>query len=146
MDSVAALAVFRQYGVFAYIRENFDYTRLSDYVCFSGVEHLVREIDAGIQQGKIFAQDDKSMRFVKGRDAREKYDTQDCMNSLVMMVVATIRKNNPGMDATKILEDFVGTETYALLCDTETGLWEEGPGYIIDVWNEEKEKGRPFAG
>ncbi len=70
--------------------------------------------------------------------AVDKYGKQYCINNLVMMIVETIQMKRPDLDSNTILEQFTRSRTYGLLYDTETGLWTEGPDYIIGLWREEQ--------
>lgn len=60
-----------------------------------------------------------------------------CINNLVAMAVETIQADAPQRTSNDILAAFTKSKTYELLCDTETGLWTEGPAYIVGLYEEE---------
>lgn len=53
------------------------------------------------------------------------------------MVVETIRYDKPDLTSDEILDKSTKSKTYQLLCDIKTGLWTEGPDYIIDMYQKE---------
>lgn len=69
----------------------------------------------------------------------DKYGKWYCINNLVAMVVETIRYDKPDLTSDEILDKFTKSKTYQLLCDIKTGLWTEGPDYIIDMYQKETE-------
>ncbi|MDD6484206.1 MAG: hypothetical protein PUF72_06485 [Clostridiales bacterium] len=54
------------------------------------------------------------------------------------MVINDIKGYFPNMSENQILSDFTASKTYSELFREETGLWAEGPDYIINMYFEEK--------
>lgn len=52
-------------------------------------------------------------------------------------MVVTILSEDYNTACDIVLGKFVQSRTYALLCDTETGLWTQGPDYIISIYKKE---------
>lgn len=61
-----------------------------------------------------------------------------CANNLASMVISQLRKLYPEVRYSKLVSDFIDSKTYDLLYDFETGMWAEGPGYILNEYLEEK--------
>lgn len=61
-----------------------------------------------------------------------------CAHNLTAMVIHDIKEYCPNTSESQILSDFTASKTYAKLFREETGLWAEGPDYIIDMYFEEK--------
>lgn len=49
-------------------------------------------------------------------------------------------KANPSIKFSKLVSDFMGSKTYDLLYDFESGMWAEGSDYILEYYLEEVEK------
>lgn len=65
-----------------------------------------------------------------------------CANNLASMVITRLRQLYPEVRYSKLVSDFIDSKTYDLLYDFETGLWAEGPGYILNEYLEERKKGK----
>lgn len=61
-----------------------------------------------------------------------------CAHNLVSMVISDIKEYFPNTPENQILSDFTSSKTYSELFREETGLWAEGPDYIINMYLEEK--------
>jgi len=61
-----------------------------------------------------------------------------CANNLASMVIAKLKKTYPNERFSKLVSDFMGSKTYELLYDFDTGMWAEGPDYIFEWYLEEK--------
>lgn len=61
-----------------------------------------------------------------------------CANNLASMVISQLRQLYPDVRYSKLVSDFIDSKTYDLLYDFETGLWAEGPGYILNEYLEER--------
>ena len=64
--------------------------------------------------------------------AVDKYGKQYCINNLVAMIVETLSEDTC-TDSDAMLAQFTQSKTYELLCDVKTGLWTQGPDYIISI-------------
>lgn len=62
-----------------------------------------------------------------------------CANNLASLVIERLRQLYPDIRFSKIVSDFMGSETYDLLYDFETGMWAEGPDYILEWYLKENE-------
>lgn len=65
-------------------------------------------------------------------------EKQYCVNNLVSLVIIDLGLKYPKKSKTDLLSEFLGSNTYSLMCDYKTELWKEGPGYILDMYIEEK--------
>ena len=61
-----------------------------------------------------------------------------CANNLVAMVVSERMERNPEESQQAIMGEFCKSETCQQLYDFRTGLWKEGPDYLISLWEHEK--------
>ena len=61
-----------------------------------------------------------------------------CAHNLVAMIIQDMKERFPDMEENRILAEFTSSKTYADLFRLETGLWAEGPDYIMDMYFEEK--------
>lgn len=61
-----------------------------------------------------------------------------CAHNLVSMVINDIKEYFPYTPENQILSDFTSSKTYSELFREETGLWAEGPDYIMNMYFEEK--------
>jgi len=62
-----------------------------------------------------------------------------CAHNLVAMIIQDMKENFPDMGENQILAEFTSSKTYSDLFRLETGLWAEGPDYIMNMYFEEKE-------
>jgi len=60
-----------------------------------------------------------------------------CVSSKVSSIVEELQKRNPNKSNLVILEEFLSSKTYSLLCNLKTKYWTESPIYMIDVYNNE---------
>lgn len=63
-----------------------------------------------------------------------------CANNLAAIVIEKLREKKPDIRFSKLVSDFMGSKTYDMLYDYETGLWSEGPDYILFCYLKEVEK------
>jgi len=56
---------------------------------------------------------------------------------MVMQRVVEIYSSNQGVTLDEALERFSSSVVYDALFDFETGLWKEGPDYILDLFQRE---------
>lgn len=61
-----------------------------------------------------------------------------CAHNLVATIINDMKEYFPDKDENQILSDFTSSKTYSQLFRIETGLWAEGPDYILDIYFEEK--------
>ena len=61
-----------------------------------------------------------------------------CAHNLVAMIIQDMKENFPDMGENQILAEFTSSKTYSDLFRLETGLWAEGPDYIMNMYFEEK--------
>lgn len=61
-----------------------------------------------------------------------------CAHNLVSMATHDMKEYFPDTPDNQILSDFTSSKTYSELFREETGLWAEGPDYIINMYLEEK--------
>ena len=61
-----------------------------------------------------------------------------CAHNLVAIIIIDMKDHLGETDTEKLLADFTASETYSELFRLETGLWAEGPDYIMDMYLEEK--------
>ena len=61
-----------------------------------------------------------------------------CAHNLVSVIIRDIKEYFPDTDDTQILANFTSSATYSNLFREETGLWAEGPDYIMNMYLEEK--------
>lgn len=59
------------------------------------------------------------------------------MNLLAQMTINTIAKRT-GADPLDVIADFMESDTAKILYDKETGLWENGPDYIANEYEQER--------
>jgi len=62
-----------------------------------------------------------------------------CAHNLVAIIISDMKEYFPDKDENQILSDFTSSKTYSQLFNIETGLWAEGPDYILDMYFEEKD-------
>ena len=60
-----------------------------------------------------------------------------CIHNLTAMVSKGLRKRFPNKDKNDLITEFCSSNTYKMLCNYESGLWAEGPDYILDFYGEE---------
>ena len=63
-----------------------------------------------------------------------------CANNLAAMVIESLRDMYPEVRFSKLVSDFMDSKTYELLYDFETGMWAEGPDYILEWYLDEQNK------
>lgn len=63
-----------------------------------------------------------------------------CANNISAMVISRLRELYPNERYSKLISDFMDSNTYDLLYDFETGMWAEGPGYVLNDYLEEKNR------
>lgn len=63
-----------------------------------------------------------------------------CANNISAMVISRLRELYPNERYSKLISDFMDSNTYDLLYDFETGMWAEGPGYVLYDYLEEKNR------
>ena len=61
-----------------------------------------------------------------------------CMHNLVSMVVEKLHACYPQYSEIDLISEFSQSRTYALLFDSETGLWQEGRENIYSLYTKEK--------
>lgn len=59
------------------------------------------------------------------------------MNLLAQMTISTIAKRT-GTDPLDVIANFMESDTAKILYDKETGLWENGPDYIANEYEQER--------
>jgi hypothetical protein len=59
------------------------------------------------------------------------------MNLLAQMTISTIAERT-GADPLEVIADFMESDTAKILYDKETGLWENGPDYIANEYEQER--------
>lgn len=65
-----------------------------------------------------------------------------CANNLSSICISRLRELFPNIRYSKIVSDFIDSKTYDLLYEFDTGLWAEGPEYILNEYLQElKNKG-----
>ena len=62
---------------------------------------------------------------------------QYCMNVLTSLVVEILLEDSKKKDESQIIYEFTSSKTYSLLQDPDTGLWKEGPDYLICLYKKE---------
>lgn len=72
-------------------------------------------------------------------DKRLQEHMRHYINAEVSMLIADNRNISP-MDGLRI---FLGSETYAMLCDDDLDMWEFSPPAIYDMWENEVRTGDP---
>ncbi len=66
-----------------------------------------------------------------------KKQKQYCINNLVSIIVEMLLEESTNIDESEIMYRFTSSKTYELLNDFETGLWREGPDYIMALYKKE---------
>lgn len=61
-----------------------------------------------------------------------------CANNLTAMVLRNLSMDYPEKTQKELFKFFSGSKTYSLLYDFQTGLWKEGPDYLISLFLKEK--------
>lgn len=61
-----------------------------------------------------------------------------CAHNLVAIIMRDIKMYFPYKTENQILSDFTSSKIYTQLFREETGLWSEGPDYILNLYLEEK--------
>lgn len=61
-----------------------------------------------------------------------------CSHNLVAMVVEDLKNYFPSKSRDAIMADFSSSYTYAMLFDFKTGMWGEGPTYVMNMFLEER--------
>ena len=62
-----------------------------------------------------------------------------CANNIAAIMISSLRERFPDASYSKLISDFMVSETYELLYDFDTAMWAEGPGYVLSWYLEEKE-------
>lgn len=62
-----------------------------------------------------------------------------CVNNLLSLSVSILKREYPEKDVDFLMNWLMSSKTYENLLRKETGLWKQGPNYIISLF--EKEKG-----
>lgn len=120
-------AIFKQHNIFEYLLECYDYLHFFD------IGFLVNHIDDVIEKGIFY-----SNRNINLFDKETKEVKEYCMNNLVSMIVEKLHTRYPQYSEIDLMSEFSQSRTYALLFDSETGLWKEGPDYIISLYEKER--------
>lgn len=60
------------------------------------------------------------------------------MHNLLSMVVEKLHIRYPQYSEIDLMSEFSQSRMYALLFDSEIGLWKEGPDYIISLYEKER--------
>lgn len=60
-----------------------------------------------------------------------------CIHNLTAMVIKALQKRFPNKNRDDLITEFCSSNTYKMLCNYESGLWAEGPDYILDFYGEE---------
>lgn len=123
--------IFKQHNIFRYLSECYDYLHFFDIV------FLVSHIDNVIENGMIYSKKNINL-FDKGTKEIKEY----CMHNLVSMVVEKLHFCHPQYSEIDLMCEFSQSKTYALLFEPETGLWKEGPDYILSLYTKEKCKNK----
>ena len=61
-----------------------------------------------------------------------------CANNLVAMIVSEQMEEHPEKTQQEIMVRFCKSETYQQLYNFKTGLWKEGPDYLVSMWEDEE--------
>lgn len=120
-------AIFNQHNIFRYLSECYDYLHFFDIV------FLVSHIDEVIEKGIVYSKRNINL-FDKGTKEVKEY----CMHNLVSMVVEKLHFCHPQYSEIDLMCEFSQSKTYALLFEPETGLWKEGPDYILSLYSKER--------
>lgn len=56
-----------------------------------------------------------------------------CVHNLISMVVENLHSLYPNLSEDEIMIKFTQSKTHGALLDLDTGLWKEGPDYIIGL-------------
>lgn len=86
-----------------------------------------------IEKGIVYSKRNINL-FDKGTKEIKEY----CMHNLVFMVVEKLHTRYFQYSEIDLMSEFSQSRTYALLFDSETGLWKEGPDYIISLYERER--------
>ena len=60
-----------------------------------------------------------------------------CAHNLVAMIMQDIKEYFSDVDDIELIARFTSSKTYTQLFRLETGLWAEGPDYILNMYFEE---------
>lgn len=60
-----------------------------------------------------------------------------CANNLSSIVISKLRELYPDVRDSKLISDFMVSETYDLLYDFDTGMWADGPDSILEDYLKE---------
>lgn len=120
-------AIFKQHNIFKYLLECYDYLHFFD------IGFLVSHIDDVIEKGIVYSKRNINL-FDKGTKEIKEY----CMHNLVAMVINKLCMCNSKYSEIDLISNFSQSRTYALLFDSETGLWKGGPDYIISLYEKER--------
>lgn len=119
--------IFKQYNIFKYLLECYDYLHFFD------IGFLVSHIDDVIEKGIVYSKRNINL-FDKGTKEIKEY----CMHNLVSMVVKKLHTRYPQYSEIDLMSEFSQARVYGLLFEPETGLWKEGPDYIISLYEKER--------
>lgn len=61
-----------------------------------------------------------------------------CAHNLVAMIIEDLHSYFPNKSNDFLITDFSCSETYAMLFDFKTGLWAEGPTYVMNMYLKER--------
>lgn len=70
--------------------------------------------------------------------AVSKEGKEHCIHNLVTEVIDSLSEYFPNIPINNLMFEFTKSNTYALLCNIKTGMWMEGPDYILDWYIKEK--------
>ena len=104
---------------------------------FFDIVFLVSHIDDVIENGIVYSKKNINL-FDNGTKEIKEY----CMHNLVSMVVEKLHARYPQNSEIDLMCEFSQSKTYALLFEPETGLWKEGPDYILSLYTKEKCKNK----
>lgn len=116
--------IFQKYHIFEYISDCYGFLHFYD------INYIVEYIDKKIENDIIYSKENLCLF----NDVNKEY----CMHNLVSMVVEKLHTRYPQYSETDLMSEFSQSRTYALLFDSETGLWKEGPDYIISLYEKER--------
>lgn len=63
---------------------------------------------------------------------------ENCVHNLVSLVVDDLADMFPDTSPNQLMYEFAKSKTYALMCNLQSGLWREGPLYILIRYAREK--------
>lgn len=120
--------IFHKYHIFEYISDCYGFLRFYD------INYIVEYIDEKIENDIVYSKE--SLCLFNG------VNKEYCMHNLVSMVVEKLHARYPQNSEIDLISEFSQSRTYVLLFDSETGLWKEGPDYILSLYTKEKCKNK----